>query len=224
MVNLSGFTSIGEYSSVWLPFLAFGAGSVSAFSPCIFPLVPAIIAYISGDEEVTPRRGFMLSLSFVLGMAFIYSLLGFLAGGVGSLIRFSPLWYYLAALVSFLMGLKLLGILKFEIPSAVSIKRPEARGFTGALILGGIYGIASSPCSTPFLSVILAVSAAQGKALLGAFLLFIYSIGHGVLILLAGTLTAFARKLFSFKKGMVYLYKASGVIFLGIGLYFLWLA
>lgn len=207
-----------------LPFVSLGAGFASAFSPCILPLIPAIIALISSDEKTTPKRGFFLSLSFVLGMAIIYTSLGLLAGSAGAAFRFSPFWYYLAAAVSLVMGFKLLGVLKFDFSFGHSIKRPETKGLPGAFVLGAIYGVASSPCSTPFLAVILALSATQGKALWGAFLLFIYSLGHGVLILIAGTLTTLMSKLLSFKKGLAYLHKASGFIFLGIGLYFLWLA
>ncbi len=210
--------------SILLPIVSLGAGIASAFSPCILPLIPAIIALISGRKKITPKHGFFLSLAFVLGMAFVYSLFGLIAGSVGAAFRFSPFWYYLAALVSLVMGLKLLGVLKFELPSGYSVKRPEVSGYSGALILGAIYGVASSPCSTPFLSVILALSATQGQALLGALLLFLYSLGHGVLILLAGTLTSLVNKLLSFKKGMTYFQKISGFIFLGIGVYFLWLA
>ncbi len=221
---LSGLLSGENVAAFWLPFVSLGAGFASAFSPCILPLVPAIIALISGGEEITPRRGFSLSLSFVLGMAVIYSSLGLLAGSAGAAFRFSPFWYYLAAAVSLVMGLKLLGVLKFDFSFGHSIKRPEVKGLPGAFVLGAIYGVASSPCSTPFLAVVLALSAAHGKALWGAFMLFIYSLGHGILILLAGTLAALASKLLSFKKGPAYLHKASGFIFLGIGLYFLWLA
>ncbi len=221
---LSGFLSGKNVAAFWLPFVSLGAGLASALSPCILPLVPAIIALISGDEEITPGRGFSLSLSFVLGMSVIYSFLGLIAGSVGAAFRFSPLWYYLAAAVSMVMGLKLLDVLKLDFSFGHSIKRPETKGFSGAFVLGAIYGVASSPCSTPFLAVILALSTTQGKALLGASLLFLYSLGHGVLILMAGTLTALVNKLLNFKKSLAYLRKASGFIFLGIGLYFLWLA
>lgn len=224
MINLFNVSSVEGLSGFWLPFIALGAGIVSSFSPCVLPLVPAIIAYVSGNEEVTQRRGFLLSLFFVLGTATVYSTLGLLAGGAGFVFRFSRFWYYLAALISLLMGLKLLGLLKFELPVRISVKRPEARGLAGAFLLGTLFSVACAPCCSPFLTVILSLSATQGKTYWGAFLLFIYSLGFGSLIILAGTLTAFAKKLLEYKRQMDYLHQISGLIFICIGIYFLWVA
>lgn len=224
MIYLKELQNLVDQSPSFLPFLSLTAGILSSFSPCILPLVPVIIGYVMGKgKETSGKRGLWLSFLFVFGMAFVYSSLGFVVGGIGSAFRFSKFWYYLAALISFLMGLKLLGVLNFELPG-FSVKRPEVSGWQGAIILGAIFAVATSPCATPFLSVVLSVSATQGRALYGAFLLFLYSLGHGFLILLVGTFAGVVPRFLKHKEAFLYLQKASGLLFVGVGAYFLWLA
>jgi cytochrome c-type biogenesis protein len=202
--------------------VALMAGVVSAFSPCILPVVPAIIARIFGEREPSPARGFALSLLFVLGMASVYTGLGFVAGGIGSALKFNRGWYYLAALVSLVMGAKLVGWLEFELPAPIRLRRPEIGGLAGTLLLGIVYGLASSPCATPLLAVILTVSASQQSPVFGGALLFAYAFGHGSLLLVAGTATSFVKRALARRPEVIEASgKLGGALFLALGLYFL---
>ena len=115
----------------------------------------------------------------------------------------------------------------FEIiPSSYLISKNKKRGYLGALIAGILGGIFSSPCSTPVLIALLAIVAGQGSILWGILLLLLYSIGHGILAVVAGTSVGFVQKLTKSEKygRMSQVLKiVMGAAILGIGLYMFYL-
>ena len=99
------------------------------------------------------------------------------------------------------------------------------KGAPGALALGLVSGLVASQCATPVLAAILTYVMARQEALVyGAALLFVYALGRGVPVVLAGSFTGVVKQLQSFGRWSPFIEKASGVIILGVGLYFLWLA
>jgi cytochrome c biogenesis protein CcdA len=108
---------------------------------------------------------------------------------------------------------------------AFAAARPSRQGFIGAFLLGLLFGVISSPCATPVLAVILAIVAAQGKIWYGSSLLFVYALGHSVLMLLVGTFAGIAKYLIESKSVAtfsVWSKRISGAIFLGVGVYVVW--
>jgi cytochrome c-type biogenesis protein len=93
-----------------------------------------------------------------------------------------------------LMALQTWEVFSF-IPSTFLISKSKRRGYIGALIAGILGGIFSSPCATPVLIALLALVASQGKLLWGVMLLLLYSAGHSILVLIAGTSMGFVKKL-----------------------------
>lgn len=209
--------------------LTFLGGIVTSIGPCNVAMVPLIIGYVGGRrDQLTRRRAFTLSLAFAVGLALTFMGLGLVAALVGGLFGGATrVWYYVVAVVCLLIGVQMLA--SFELPEIPGVgqlrERITLRGIPGALSLGLVSGLVASQCATPVLAAILTyVMAQQGALIYGAALLFIYALGRGVPIVLAGTFTGFLRQLQAFSRLMTVLEKVSGVIIIGVGLYFLWIA
>ncbi len=208
---------VGQRSLLTLG-LVFIGGLVTSISPCILSMVPLLVSYIGGYGEGPRSRGFLLSSSFVAGLAVTFAVLGFVAAYFGRVFgQVDAVWYYILAAVAIVMGLQLLGVLTFNLPGLKKIPLKKA-GFGGALIMGMLFGLVASPCATPVLAVIITYAAVQAEPFYGSGLLFIYGIGHGIPLLIAGTFTGIARSLPKINKYTQYLSFLSGFILIILGL------
>jgi len=124
-----------------------------------------------------------------------------------------------------MMALQTFEIYNF-IPSASRLSKSNKRGYAGAFIAGVVGGFFSSPCATPVLVALLAMVAKSGNVILGIVLLLLYSIGHGTLVIIAGTSLAFVRKLTTSKKYGIFsiiLKYIMGSVILLLGFYMFYL-
>jgi cytochrome c-type biogenesis protein len=217
---------IGELSALAY-LLVFLGGVLTSLGPCNLSMIPVIIGYVGGQQELTKGKGFWLALFFTLGSSATFMLLGVAAATVGGLFGTEQkLLYWLVALVCFVIGLKLLGVVKFDFNflSRLQPRQVKRTGFLGAFLLGLIMGLAGSQCGTPVLVAILGIAMAKGTLLFGATLLFAYGLGRGVPIVLAGAFTGVIKALPQMARGQRILEKAAGIIILAVGLYFIWTA
>lgn len=191
-------------------------------------MLPLIVGYVGGSRELPRKRAFWISLVFSLGLAITFMLLGIAASLVGGLLGGSTrIWYYLVAAVCFVIGLQMLGVLRMRERAWFGRLREKVivKGLWGALLLGLVSGLVASQCGTPVLAVILTyVMAEQPSLVYGAALLFIYALGRGVPIILAGTFTGALKDLRGLGRWSGTIEKVSGVILLLVGFYFLWSA
>jgi len=187
---LAGLVDEG-LSSWWAPALAFAAGVVSFASPCVLPLVPGYVSFITGSRatEGERRRPLVPILLFILGFTIVFTLLGAFAG---SFVRFfkDPWFQRIAGLVVVILGLLTLAYALGRGPAALfAERRPLLErirpGTVGALPLGVAFAAGWTPCIGPVLGGIYAI-AASGGAAKGAALLAIYSLGLGLPFLLVG--------------------------------------
>jgi cytochrome c-type biogenesis protein len=187
-------TSITE--NIWLaPLLALLAGVLTSVTPCALSSVPLVIGYVGGTGNNDPKRSFRLSLTFALGMAATFTALGTVASLLGKLMGTSSKWWYIAlGILMLLMALQTWEIYNF-IPSTYLTSRNTKKGYIGAFFAGILGGIFSSPCATPVLVVLLGIVARSGNIAWGILLLLLYSVGHSVLVLVAGTSIGFVKKL-----------------------------
>jgi cytochrome c-type biogenesis protein len=187
--------------------LAFLAGLASFLAPCVLPLVPAYLGYLSGhtvvDDQAESSRGAAKghivahAAFFVLGFSIIFILLGTAVGAVGRIIRGDWLRYVGGAIV-ILFGLGLAGMLHLpflEQEARLQVRRRPKLGLLSSLLAGVAFAAGWTPCVGPALSSILILSVDQETALRGILLLVAYSAGIGLPFLLAGLLLEQLRDL-----------------------------
>ncbi|MEA5143239.1 MAG: cytochrome c biogenesis protein CcdA [Oscillibacter sp.] len=214
-------------NSFWLaPLLALIAGVLTSFTPCSLSSIPLVIGYVGGVGQRDPKRAFWLSVTFALGAAVTFTTLGVVASLAGKLMGASASWWYIIlGVLMILMALQTWDIFEI-IPSSYLLAKNTKKGFVGAFIVGILGGIFSSPCSTPVLIALLAIVAGKGSILSGILLLLLYSIGHGILAIVAGTSIGFVQKLSSsekYGKASTVLKMAMGSLILLIGFYMFYL-
>ena len=213
---------IGE--NLWLaPLLSLFAGVLSSLAPCSLSSVPLVVFYVgAGDGGV--KRNFLYSAVFALGMAVTFTALGIAASAAGRLMGgSSPVWHVMLGLLMVMMALQMWGIFDF-IPSVSLISKNRRRGILGAFAAGVLGGVFSSPCSTPVLIALLTLVAGKGSFAWGLLLMLLYSLGHGALVIAAGTSMGFVRKLSAGSKAAEVVKIAVGLLILSTGLYMFWLA
>lgn len=198
-------------------------GLVSSASPCVLAVVPLVVASIGGQAR-TRGESVRLSLAFVLGMALCFTALGAIAAMTGSLLGdIGWGWKALLGLVLVVFGAHMAGFIHLPLPHLDSTRFRSA-GPLGAFILGALTGTLSAPCATPMLVVVLSLVAFQKQVLFGILLLLAYSLGHVLLLFLAGTFTGFAS---AYLRGRgakigIWLHRAFGTAMVLLGLWVLW--
>ncbi|MEW6663551.1 MAG: cytochrome c biogenesis CcdA family protein [Bacillota bacterium] len=207
--------------------LVFVGGVVTSIGPCNLSILPLLVAYIGGSRDISGPKGFCFAVSFTLGTALTFALLGVVAALVGGIFgQARSLLVYLAAGVSILVGLHMIGVINLRLPVLGHglAGKVQRRGVLGAFTLGTVLGLASSQCATPVLLAVLSLVMMQGNIAYGAVLLFIYALGRGVPLVLAGTFTAFAKGIPALGRFTAVVEKIAGFILIGFGLFFLWIA
>ena len=213
--------------TMWLaPIVALIAGLLTSFTPCSLSSVPLIVGYVGGTKSTDTNKAFKLSVTFAIGMAVTFTILGTLASILGKLMQGSGSWWFIVlGILMVLMALQTWEIYDF-IPSTYLTGKNTKKGYLGAFIAGILGGLFSSPCATPVLVVLLAIVAREGNVIWGVFLLLLYSLGHSILVIIAGTSIGFVQKLTSNDNyGAVskYLKVFMGCIILLIALYMFYL-
>ena len=209
-------------TNIWLaPLAALVGGLLTAANPCVLAAAPLMVGYVAGQETRTLGRSFLLSLTFAVGLTLMFGLIWF---GVWSASTLLPTawWKYVAVVVCLLMGLHLLGVLRFRIPAPSGLQ-PKQKGFLGALLLGLLFGLISMPCAGPVLAALIVVTPLYGLAF-GIMLLVAYSLGHCGLVLVAGTSIGLVQKLADSKgwtRGTDILRRIAGVLIFAVGVWLL---
>lgn len=168
---------------VALPLAAL-AGLVSFLSPCVLPLVPGYLSYVtgmSGTDLRAHRRGRMLAggLLFVLGFSVVFISAGLAFGGLGGLLRaHADLITRSAGLLTVLLGLVFLGLLP-GLQRTIKPNRVPAAGLAGAPVLGVVFGLGWTPCVGPTLAAVQMLAFTEASAVRGAVLSFAYALGLG---------------------------------------------
>lgn len=182
--------------NAWVaPLAAMVAGVLTSLTPCSLSSIPLVIGYVGAAEGKNTGRSFRLSLTFALGMALTFTILGTAASLLGHLMRGAGSWWYLIlGTMMLLMALQTWEVFNF-IPSSSLLGSNKRRGYVGAMAAGILGGFFSSPCATPVLIALLTLVAGKGSLVWGVFLLLLYSIGHSILVVVAGTSIGFVKTL-----------------------------
>lgn len=205
--------------------IAFFAGVMASFTPCIYPLIPISAGYIGAQATNTKSKNFLLALVYVTGIAITYSILGLVASLTGSIfgsISTHPASYIIAGIIIVFFGLSMLGFFNLSLPNIIKLPAVKERKYISVFILGLVSGLIISPCLTPVLGAILAYLATKQNLWYGVTLLFSFAYGMGAVLILAATFTSAVLKLPKAGKWMVYVQRAFAVIFLFMGSYFIY--
>jgi cytochrome c-type biogenesis protein len=157
------------------------AGVVSFLSPCVLPLVPGYLSYVTG-MSADPKRGRLVlgTVLFVAGFGLVFVLSGALFGGLGSvLLGNAEIITRALGVLTILLGLAFLGLVP-GLMRDVRIHRAPAAGLAGAPLLGVVFGLGWTPCIGPTLAVVLALGLNEGSAARGALLAVAYALGLGL--------------------------------------------
>lgn len=211
-------------------FAAFAAGLLSFISPCVLPLVPVFLGYLTGSttvgsEQAPPRKLVMShAIMFVLGFTFIFTVVfgapaGFLGGSLGDFAGWL-VWIGGAFLIVF--GLHTMGLITipiFNLQKRMEVGQGQAPGYTRSALVGATFGAGWTPCIGPLLGAILTL-AISGQAVGQAmFLLFVYSMGLAIPFLAsAWMLSSATNRLRVITRHMVTIERVSGVFLVIIGL------
>lgn len=187
---------LGE-AAPWLVVVSFfGFGLLLAFTPCVFPMLPIVSGIIVGaGTQVTPRRGLVLSLAYVFGMAVAYAAAGVAAGLSGTLLAaaLQNAWVLGGMAVLFVaLALSMFGVYELQLPSAWQSQVTEEAGhfragsLPGVAAMGAVSALVVGPCVAAPLAGALLYIGQTGDALLGGVALFFMALGMGVPLVAVG--------------------------------------
>jgi thioredoxin:protein disulfide reductase len=209
----------------------FGFGLLLSLTPCVFPMIPILSSIIVGaskNEDMTAKKGFFLSLIYVLSMSLAYTIAGIIAGVFGANLQVAlqnPYVLVVFALVFVALAFSMFGYFEIKLPQSLQTKLnkttdgKEKQGIVGIAIMGFLSALIVGPCVAPPLAGALVYIGQTGDALLGGMALFVMSLGMGVPLLLIGL----GAGRFMPKPGgwMENITKIFGIIMLGVAIWLL---
>lgn len=176
---------------------SFAGGLLTAFTPCVYPLIPITIRYFGGMQKVGRGRVVLRAVVYVLGMVVLYAALGTIFASSGKVFgSFLASRWVLVLIAGFCvaMGLSMLGLFSLQLPSGLNTRLSQVggQGVGGAFAMGLVSGLIAAPCTGPVLAVILTLIAATGAVSTGFALMVAFGLGLGlpflVLALFSGAL------------------------------------
>lgn len=234
--------------NLWIGLIiAFIAGVITSFAPCSIANFPLVIGYMSGCAD-NKKKACLYSILFCIGLTIVFVALGVVAAFVGRLfLGIQMYWYIFLGFLMIIMALQSWGVLHLfarkqkKQPKNGSGTEPEfvcdsagqcgyttkGKGAFGAFLTGMISAVFSSPCSTPVLIAIMAIVSTGQSVVMGVLMLLLYSLGHSVLLILAGTSVGFVKELSNstkFQKVSKALKIFIGVVLLAFSGFLFWLA
>ncbi|ASF39559.1 cytochrome C biogenesis protein CcdA [Halobacillus halophilus] len=212
-------------------FIAFGAGFLSFISPCVLPLYPAFLSYITGmsvselkdDNAMLRRKSLLHTISFLIGFTTIFLVLGFSGSFLSQfLIQNDTIIRRLGAILIIFFGFVIIGVFNFQFlmkDRKIAFKNRPA-GFIGSFLIGLTFSLGWTPCTGPILSAVLVLAADSPELFM--VMMLAYSLGFSVPFLV---LSFFVGKLNWVRKHSGTIVKIGGyiMIMMGIALYFDWM-
>ena len=203
--------------------LSFLGGLIASVSPCSLAMLPIIIGYVGGYSKDKPLKTFIQMLFFVLGTSIVFTTIGIFCALTGKVFMSFAGGYFgiIIAGIILVMGLKLVGILDFEIPVFIN-KMPQNNGtntYLYPIILGAVFALAGTPCSTPILAGIMAFASLSANIIQAIMMLFLFSLGQGLILIFAGFLTSHLKNWNGFYKFSDMLLKLSGILLIAAAIY-----
>lgn len=203
---------------------SFLGGIVASISPCSLAMLPIVIGYIGGYANQSVSRTLVQLISFIFGSAIVFTAIGIACAITGHVFISIAGNYFmlLVAAVLMIMGLNLTGILDVQIPSIIN-KIPQSKGnsaFLYPMLLGATFALAGTPCSTPILAGIMGLASVSNNLTLAILMLFLFSIGQGIILVIAGVFTSLIKQFGKVINFSEILLKISGILLIFASIYF----
>jgi cytochrome c-type biogenesis protein len=180
--GLAGLETISPY--VYL--LVLLGGIASALSVCYIPILIMFSGYMSGKAKEGTGKALTISFGFTLGMVVTSAVIGIVSAYVGKSIMTVFTGYsldiWIPALIGILMGLQMLGILRFKMPKTLQVQAKKPKTMVGSFALGLPFGLVITPCTIPIFIMIITYVATHGSVVHGALLLITYALGKGIVL------------------------------------------
>jgi len=199
--------------------ITFLEGIISFISPCMLPMIPLYLTYFAG--EVGKKNNVLInSIFFVLGFTTIFCILGVFAGTIGSvLINYQHIVNIVCGIIVIIFGLSYLEFINIKIFKGMAAKNKEIKGAFSAFLFGIIFSINLTPCIGAFLGSALMMASVSGTIVKGASLLFVYSLGLGIPIIISAVLIKKLETVFDFiKKHYKIINNICGVFLIIVGI------
>lgn len=220
---------IDESGLIWALIAIFFIGLALNLTPCVYPMLSVTVSIFGGQTDTNMFRVFMKALTYVLGIATMYSVLGVVAamsGGLFGAALQSPAVLVSIGVLLIALALSMFGLYEIQMPYWLTSKLggQSASGFIGVYISGLVVGIFAAPCIGPPIIALLAFVGSKGDPVFGFWSFFILSLGLGLPYLILGTFSGLLQKLPKSGVWMVWVKKVFGVVLIGVGLFYFGLA
>ena len=226
MDSLTSIFSNPEQAWYLLLFASFIGGVLASISPCSLAMLPLIIGYVGGYSKETPIITFVQLCCFILGTAIVFTIIGIICAVTGTVFASAFGGYFTLIIASLLliMGLKLFGLLDFEIPTIIKAMPQNKHNsiFLYPVLLGITFAIAGTPCSTPILAGIMAFAAIGKNIGMAILMLFLFSLGQGLILIIAGLFTSGLKSMKSMSCMSEWLLRISGILLIFVSFYMYW--
>ena len=210
-------------SLLFLFAISFVGGLIASISPCSLSMLPIIIGYVGGYSDAKPSKTLLQMFFFVIGTAIVFSIIGIICAITGKVFASFASGYFglILASIVLIMGLKLIGILDFELPVLIKEipKNNNHHTYLYPILLGGTFALVGTPCSTPILAGIMAFASLSANIINAIIMLFLFSLGQGLILILAGFLTSRLKTWGNFYKISNILMEISGFLLILASLY-----
>ena len=213
-----------------LPFL-YLAGVLTSLTPCIYPMIPITAAIVGGANADGTRppmaRTLVLTLSYVIGLATVYALLGVVAGLTGTMfgtVSTNPWLYFAMANLLLLSALAMLDVIPIRLPAGLAGRAATAGTggrIGGALVMGAMSGLVAAPCGAPVMAAVLTWVTRTGSGLLGFVYLLAFSFGMCTLLVLVGLSSGAVARLPRAGAWMLWVKRLFALAMLGVAEYYL---
>lgn len=221
-------STFSNMSQAWymLLVISFLGGILASISPCSLAMLPLIVGYVGGYSKETPYKTFIQLCCFILGTAIVFTIIGIICALTGRVFAsaFGAYFTLVVASVLLILGLKLFGFLDFEIPAIIK-SMPQNKYnsvFVYPILLGMTFAIAGTPCSTPILAGIMAFAAIGKHIGLAILMLFLFSVGQGIILILAGLFTSVLKNIRAMSVFTELGMKFSGMLLTVVAIYLYW--
>ncbi len=225
---INGFSGYLQSSAALALAVAYLAGILTSFTPCVYPVIPITVSFIGARSSGSALKGLLLSLSYVTGMAITYTALGAAAAMSGRLfgyIQSNPWMYFFMANLCIFMGMSMLGLFSLNVRSPMFVSRLQpkrpTKGLISSFFVGAASGLIVGPCTAPVLAVLLGYVAARQNVAFGMSLLFVFAFGMGTLLIFLGSFAGMISNMPKSGIWMTRLNRLFGLIMIGAGEYFL---